>query len=209
MPGPPVFLPKQKHQIFAVEVVDNAVNLTAIFYTIHAHPSSKSLPKYRQSQRAPPKRLSRAPVVSSSKRSFGYGPKNFTVNTRAVIGTARQHHRRGVSGSSSVGNGSGSGRFNGFDNDGRPYGADNGGRNREPRCSWSSLSTPSLPSSSFQNRRCIGPIKRLAPVLDMSPEIIRQPRRSKKSSDFLSAMGIRWEFERTRLAWAVGALQSD
>ena len=138
--------------------MDNAVNLTAIFYAVHAPVPSKHLPK----RRLPLRNSQRLDLASANKRyrsmstvgGSGGGGGGGSIRIRSGRVGSRLHGFGGGSiGGHSYGNG-GSGS------------SGSGSAFRYPHGSEATSST--LPS---QLQRHAGPIKRLPPVLDMSPEI--------------------------------------
>ncbi|CAN0355421.1 unnamed protein product [Pylaiella littoralis] len=161
--------------MFAVEILDNAVNLAAIFYAVHAMPGKLLNPKNTSS------RLLLGPGYPGQKArslngSFGRGGGSFHSNLGGGSGD-------GVGSGSSSSHGFGGGYGRGGSRGGSP-----GGLGRPPNSSSNihadlrfprphslgtvsgSSSFSSFSSSSLQRRyNSCGPIQRLPPVLDMSP----------------------------------------
>ncbi|CAM9854682.1 unnamed protein product, partial [Laminaria digitata] len=156
--------------------MDNAVNLAAIFYAVHAPVPSKHLPK----RRLPPKNSQRLDLASSANkryrsmsavggitggggggggriRSGRVGSRLRGFDSGTVDTTTRGYS--GGGGSNSVGGKSGSDGGSGIGNGSRSGGAFRYG----PETTSSALH--------LQLQRHPGPIKRLPPVLDMSPEM--------------------------------------
>ncbi|CAM9299466.1 unnamed protein product [Ectocarpus fasciculatus] len=164
--------------MFAVEVLDNIVNLAAIFYAVHArpkffHPRPKSLSQLLDS-------ASSGNTSSSLMGSFG---GNVPFGGNASFGGSRsvgayRGRRRSESSISADGRGyaeggSGRGDIGGLRGSGYGNSSNVGGRLPRPHSIGVTSSTPSFSSfhaSSLQRRYSSGPIRRLPPVVDMSPE---------------------------------------
>lgn len=166
--------------------MDNAVNLTAIFYAVHAPVPSKHLPK----RRLPLKNSQRLDLASANKRyrsmsavggsggGGGGAGSGGTSNSSGRIRSGRVGSRlRGFGG----GGGGGIGGP-GYGNSVSGGGGSGIGSGRAFRYSHGSEATSSTLPSPLQ--RHTGPIKRLPPVLDMSPEM--RPPSSGNFSEKLS-----------------------
>lgn len=142
--------------------MDNAVNLAAIFYAVHTPVPSKHLPK----RRLPSKGSQRLDLGSANKRhrsmSVGGGGGSTRIRSRRV-----GSRLRGFGSGYSTGNQAGYGAHRGHGNGDGAVGG----------LSSSSSGLPfhyphgSEPTSMLPLRSHGGPIKRLPPVLDMSPEV--------------------------------------
>lgn len=138
--------------MFAVETLDNGVNLVAIFFAVHGRAADRPLPNQHAHLAHPariPQRLD--PIRGNERR---HRSPSFIDTPDSLRGAC---NRRGGStgGTAAVGN-SGSSSSSGMG--GLSLGA----------LRWA----VNVPASA--SRRQIGPIKRLPPVLDMSPEMPRR-----------------------------------
>ncbi|CAN0103222.1 unnamed protein product, partial [Ectocarpus sp. 8 AP-2014] len=177
--------------MFAVEVLDNIVNLAAIFYAVHARPNffhsrPKSLSQLLDS-------ASSGNTSSSLMGSFG---GNVPFGGNASFGGSRsvgayRGRRRSESSISADGRGyaeggSGRGDIGGLGRSGYGTSSNVGGRLPRPHSIGVTSSTPSFSSfhaSSLQRRYSSGPIRRLPPVVDMSPESSGHGSPSRSSSN--------------------------
>ncbi|CAM9964955.1 unnamed protein product [Ectocarpus sp. 4 AP-2014] len=177
--------------MFAVEVLDNIVNLAALFYAVHArpkffHPRPKSLSQLLDSANS-------GNTSSSVMGSFGgnvpFGGNSSFGGSRSV--GAYRGRRRSESSISADGRGyaeggSGRGDIGGLGGSGHGSSSKVGGRLPRPHSIGVTSSTPSFSSfhaSSLQRRYSSGPIRRLPPVVDMSPESSGHGSPSRSSSN--------------------------
>ncbi|CAN0148082.1 unnamed protein product, partial [Ectocarpus sp. 12 AP-2014] len=177
--------------MFAVEVLDNIVNLAAIFYAVHArpkffHPRPKSLSHLLDS-------ASSGNTSSSLMGSFGgnvpFGGNASFVGSRSVgayRGRRRSESSISANGRGYAEGGNGRGDIGGLGGSGYGSSSNVGGRLPRPHSIGVTSSTPSFSSfhaSSLQRRYSSGPIRRLPPVVDMSPESSGHGSPSRSSSN--------------------------